>query len=1443
MESHRKTKLTANQWNHLLDNRHTLSTTELNTRIKEQVERNNWILSNRNPNLRVLTLNDFLKMSGREDEVKSSSSRPRKIKLTMPQWGRLSKLRGKIPVSEWKDLVFAQMNRNAHVINRGSQLQLLSADQYKRERDIYSQSKIADEVKQYDRVQFTIQIFYNDGKEHSKANYISLPVFDRQNYGLNPKMNRKNFMINMKFYYYYEPSPIDVQSDMIHIINPYLNKYVLASSTVDGTRNDIINVLRRDRKDSFMNVLKMISEDIYNKVEAALISEIDCVVYISDHKSFNVDDTSYDVGNEMLRKDHYLVQRNKIYELSIADSFKNSLPCHYKSDYVKKHFIPDSCVFSTYLDIYYEKFRTNKKRLAPISYEILFKLVHPDLKIKDFIKQNNGLPCTLNQFIPVLRKYRHAWFVYDAEQDLVWKYDPRDENLLLNRDITPAAQYYRIQNGHLFYLDNEVKALEKQREFNDTYETSTEISEKVNLRVMDEKEMNESFYGLFESLDMWLQDIIENPEINRFVYISNTTLSQLVMSFIQQYSLYPKINIDSSNSINSLSLYGFKYQGRDLELHIQVIPNIAGRTLFGCDFQGVDIREFYKMNEVARVSVMNIQTVSWYHPDTLKIFKRHNLGGIWGKVGVYSEPKSNEYLRSIPREEIDAIYEGCEEQKQAFLRNIQEDEQMYELDFNKFYSHGLQTLEYLPVVSSGDIFVKYKGEPLEPYSFYIVDWNTRDNYARRDTSMTMGFNLIQFCTEWSDDCIIREVLKPHMLIKNNFSKILKQIYENEQLPLDVKKHIVNKLIGQCGQGYRKRQNFNYFTEENECNDFLSKKIQKIILESGDTTLYCTLQKFKRPLINGFMPIRHCVVDWSYGALYKLCSQLAEHDIHVHSIKTDAVIFNTNPSTIDKFVKQHTEYFDYENKDSYQAIGKLKLPKIVNIFELPEYYKPRIDYEDDADRKNIGHVETIPIEDEYDEEEIFDIIKNNDRLQINAYYPGGGKSTSMKNYVKQFNKKALFVCPMRKQMMNFQEQGFESVTCAYLFGMEADNTRPSACNPNDYEIIVFEEIYQNDVQTIQKIYNLSRTFKGQMFTCGDPNQMEPCEKPNNVTDMKNYQIRFVNIIFPKQVVLYEIKRATCDAHRYNSTLQDIKYCPDCIRNRTETKMYYDSILKAKSVKEAIESVLQHSIHVDNIENICAEQNISLTNECRMTVNGYYHKRKYGSLTHLEKGMEFLGNITHYITVENKQKVKIAKHRSYRVEEVKKNTVILNDDAIDPFEISFSKLWEYFCLPYVMTCFGVQGETLNGDVCIFDIDHRMVTIPWLYVAVSRNRDFRKNMVYTGQRLYKPVSVQDMKKVFVKRVTQHKKEDRITKRSYDEDEYITSDFLEKQFYLDVSARRCPDCHELLDLKNMSIDRLDPDIAHVKTNVRFCCHECNIKKGPGERKICRVNKDEFDK
>merc|ERR1712146_672247 len=179
----------------------------------------------------------------------------------------------------------------------------------------------------------------------------------------------------------------------------------------------------------------------------------------------------------------------------------------------------------------------------------------------------------------------------------------------------------------------------------------------------------------------------------------------------------------------------------------------------------------------------------------------------------------------------------------------------------------------------------------------------------------------------------------------------------------------------------------------------------------------------------------------------------------------------------------------------------------------------------------------------------------------------------------------------------------------------------------------------------------------------------------------------------------------------------------------------------------------------------------------------------------------------------------------------NKVTLTDAINSEFTFSITKKQkdEYFSkniikLPYSISCHAAQGSTIDEPLLLHGIHNCVNAVDWIYTAISRVTDFRLIYVLLDDTFEKRLSEIKPSKFEVEaRIKQHKSEDvqsnRITRvKLQTTKNYINLEWVQKNW-----THTCPHCHNPIDRKNYSIDRLNNACIHTQKNCQIVCKSCN--------------------
>ena len=271
-------------------------------------------------------------------------------------------------------------------------------------------------------------------------------------------------------------------------------------------------------------------------------------------------------------------------------------------------------------------------------------------------------------------------------------------------------------------------------------------------------------------------------------------------------------------------------------------------------------------------------------------------------------------------------------------------------------------------------------------------------------------------------------------------------------------------------------------------------------------LYVLINNVKKDLEESFNPIKDLIYDIQLLKLWQLYKKAQENDIVVYGIKTDCLLVKEDKNKLNSIFK-----FD-------KNIGGVKF----------EQYKKPINkkicmYSNDLIEFKMPTVNIIKLNNEYDANEMKEKLQSLNHVLINGLLPGSGKTTGAKNS----GYKLEFVTPYNKLCQELRKEKYDSVTLNKLLNINITGEHNKNTKPQDlskYEAICFDEVKMYGPHYLSKIYNFMNNTDKKVFATGDSDQLQPFGfYLNNVTNVKEYMKRCIDIMFPNQIILEHNKR--------------------------------------------------------------------------------------------------------------------------------------------------------------------------------------------------------------------------------------------------------------------------------------------------------------------------------
>jgi len=343
--------------------------------------------------------------------------------------------------------------------------------------------------------------------------------------------------------------------------------------------------------------------------------------------------------------------------------------------------------------------------------------------------------------------------------------------------------------------------------------------------------------------------------------------------------------------------------------------------------------------------------------------------------------------------------------------------------------------------------------------------------------------------------------------------------------------------------------------------------------------------------------------------------------------------------------------------------------------------------------------------------------------------------------------------------------------------------------SDYNMIVFEEIYFNNGIIIEKIYNFMIKNNNKIYLAnGDPEQLDI----NDILTTKK-KIQYINQIFPNYVTLKINKRCN------SSKIDDIK---DYIVNNNNLQD-----------KDIIYNIVHNYFKPQIIDNIKTSRGLTYYNKTKITLNDIIHKINLKSNQQDNKyyvGLKLLCAIFH-----KRDKNNISRNFEFIITKVDDKHITIKDELIDQEYIyKYKDIDKYFSFTYTNTVHSSQGLTIHDAYTIYNWQEPHVTVKWFWVAITRSSDLNKVYFYNGKNL----NISDDKINIDSYISQDKLKGMTWHDvDYVDDEWIKNELLKNKYICNI-------CSDII--VSPSIDRIDNNKCHLKSNCQIVCMNCNRSK-----------------
>jgi hypothetical protein len=203
-------------------------------------------------------------------------------------------------------------------------------------------------------------------------------------------------------------------------------------------------------------------------------------------------------------------------------------------------------------------------------------------------------------------------------------------------------------------------------------------------------------------------------------------------------------------------------------------------------------------------------------------------------------------------------------------------------------------------------------------------------------------------------------------------------------------------------------------------------------------------------------------------------------------------------------------------------------------------------------------------------------------------------------------------------------------------------------------------------------------------------------------------------------------------------------------------------------------------------------------------------------------------------DKKTRTNIQVNNSYIFKKFVGNNVLLYDDVDEiTYTIPRDILRDNFIYPYCRTIDSQQGATIDDKVTLFNLNSPFVDRQRLWVALTRASELKNITVFLDSDESVDFSKNSiLDRYLTNKIQNYKQQDKQARREYKETEYIDNAWIKHEILSSKSC--CHLCSNVIDITiencvvitDLSIDRKNNDLAHVKNNCQITHLLCNTSK-----------------
>ena len=170
----------------------------------------------------------------------------------------------------------------------------------------------------------------------------------------------------------------------------------------------------------------------------------------------------------------------------------------------------------------------------------------------------------------------------------------------------------------------------------------------------------------------------------------------------------------------------------------------------------------------------------------------------------------------------------------------------------------------------------------------------------------------------------------------------------------------------------------------------------------------------------------------------------------------------------------------------------------------------------------------------------------------------------------------------------------------------------------------------------------------------------------------------------------------------------------------------------------------------------------------------------------------------------------------------------------YDITTNLMQNNFILEYCRTIDSMQGSSISEKMTIFDLNLPYVSKNHIWVAITRARSLKNLQIFIhDDQEVKSYTYARIRQYFNMKIQNYKNQDNKAKRDFKAEDYIDENFIFQQ--QKKTNNKCSYCLKDLEIfidndnivkSDLTIDRVDNKLPHIKSNCKICCHHCNVSK-----------------